>query len=298
MKKRKTTDLDRYEAAVQFAPDLYQAVVFKGRGQYDKVASTHFETALRMARDLANTGRTAAVYAIRGQRSSHLLNVQKGSAIKMTYLLLWRGNYEGVSIFRYVNLEAAKVALDSSEDPGTGGLIVELEASIGMNGPSMVALFNSLGKAIDAPSVNKFTDKSEGKRRLYARIESLARNVPVLSAPAIPVEALPPAAGQAPVDQAPTEGPKEDEDVAKKKTSTRKRAAAPKTNGAGGKRSRVNGDATITVIAGKNPKRAGSLSEVRFRLYRSGMKVSAYLSKGGYGSDITYDVKHGYIKLA
>jgi hypothetical protein len=67
-------------------------------------------------------------------------------------------------------------------------------------------------------------------------------------------------------------------------------------------------DATITVLAEKNPKKAGSAAAAIFEFYKSGQTVGDFFAatagfsfkdkkRPGTYADITYDVGHGYIKV-
>lgn len=55
--------------------------------------------------------------------------------------------------------------------------------------------------------------------------------------------------------------------------------------------------AVITVLSEGNPKRPGSASFERFKLYRTGMTVGDFLRGGGKREDISWDRNHEYIKL-
>lgn len=46
-----------------------------------------------------------------------------------------------------------------------------------------------------------------------------------------------------------------------------------------------------------NPKRAGSKTHERFKLYKTGMSVGDFLKAGGQMADISYDVDKGFIKV-
>lgn len=81
------------------------------------------------------------------------------------------------------------------------------------------------------------------------------------------------------------------------KEGGKKSATAEKSESAGGRRSRVNGDAKITVLVKENPKREGSGAHERFALYKTGMTVAKALEAGVTAADIAYDSKHEYIKL-
>lgn len=67
-------------------------------------------------------------------------------------------------------------------------------------------------------------------------------------------------------------------------------------------------DAVITVLAEKNPKKAGSAAAAIFEFYQSGQTVGDFFAatasfsfkdkkRPGTYADITYDVGHGYIKV-
>lgn len=67
-------------------------------------------------------------------------------------------------------------------------------------------------------------------------------------------------------------------------------------------------DAVITVLAEKNPKKAGSAAASIFEFYKSGQTVGDFFAataehtfkdkkRPGTYADITYDVGHGYIKV-
>lgn len=67
-------------------------------------------------------------------------------------------------------------------------------------------------------------------------------------------------------------------------------------------------DAVITVLAEKNPKKAGSAAAAIFEFYKSGQTVGDFFAatstfsfkdkkRPGTYADITYDVGHGYIKV-
>jgi len=53
----------------------------------------------------------------------------------------------------------------------------------------------------------------------------------------------------------------------------------------------------ITLLAKENPKRPGSEARDRFDLYKNGMTVAQFQAKGGKAIDISWDLKHGFIKV-
>lgn len=54
----------------------------------------------------------------------------------------------------------------------------------------------------------------------------------------------------------------------------------------------------ITLLSKENPKREGTASFDRFKLYKNGMTVGDYLDAGGTMGDIGWDQKQEYIKLS
>lgn len=88
--------------------------------------------------------------------------------------------------------------------------------------------------------------------------------------------------------------------MARKTNGASPKAKAPKTPRAPkaeGAYTRLAKDGKITVLAEKNPKREGTESYDRFKLYKTGMTVAAFLDKGGKSIDLSYDAKKGYIKV-
>ena len=59
-----------------------------------------------------------------------------------------------------------------------------------------------------------------------------------------------------------------------------------------------NAKRKITVLSKENPKREGTASWQRFKLYKSGMTVGDFIGKGGTMGDIRWDQKHGFIKVS
>ena len=53
----------------------------------------------------------------------------------------------------------------------------------------------------------------------------------------------------------------------------------------------------IKILVDENPKQQGSESRERFKLYKNGMTIKAFLDGGGKRIDITWDTKKGYIRL-
>jgi hypothetical protein len=56
-------------------------------------------------------------------------------------------------------------------------------------------------------------------------------------------------------------------------------------------------DATITVLAAANPKRAGSKAFDHFALYATCTTVGALTAAGGSIANLAWDVGHGFVKV-
>ena len=78
-----------------------------------------------------------------------------------------------------------------------------------------------------------------------------------------------------------------------------KAKAAPKaaTKGAPKGPRPDNAAKKITLLVKENPKREGTASHQRFALYKSGMTVGEFCTKGGTMGDVKWDADHGYISI-
>lgn len=83
--------------------------------------------------------------------------------------------------------------------------------------------------------------------------------------------------------------------VAKK--ATEKPAAKKATNGSAGKRSRLDPEATIKILAKENPHREGSSRYKRWGKYKDGMTVKEALKAGFNAGDLNHSVNDGNIKI-
>ncbi len=54
----------------------------------------------------------------------------------------------------------------------------------------------------------------------------------------------------------------------------------------------------IKLLVDENPKRVGTKSHERFKLYTNGMTVYSFISAGGTRADVNWDVAHEYISLS
>jgi len=57
-------------------------------------------------------------------------------------------------------------------------------------------------------------------------------------------------------------------------------------------------DQIITLLVNYNPKRKGSASAQRFEAYEDEMTVAGALKAGITSGDLSWDVEHGFIKIA
>jgi hypothetical protein len=78
----------------------------------------------------------------------------------------------------------------------------------------------------------------------------------------------------------------------------KKKDKAPKAPSNGDGRRNKNSDKRITVLAEGNPKREGTATYQRFKLYKDGMTVADFIKKGGTSADVSYDVEHKFISLS
>ena len=157
---------------------------------------------------------------------------------------------------------------------------------------TLADLYNLLAET----PVKKFADKATGVKRLTALLEQHAHEVfeadgeydvrPISA----PEQADPHAASNALIAGAVASNPELAELV---------KAPAKKTKTTGGKRGPApdySDDSVITVLVA-NPKRPSTASWDRFSLYKDGLTVGEFLSKGGRRADIAWDVKHEYISV-
>jgi hypothetical protein len=276
------TDLDLHELRIQLAPEYYTVVAFRGAAIYKRDQAASFQEALTRARELI-TDRPAMIYAVRGQNHSHIINVHRHQEIRMAYLITWNGYLKDLQISTYASRLMANIALSTDSTPGAAGLVVEGELDIVGSNQLLADMYNMLHTQDDPGVVQRFSSKSEGQRRLFARIESRAKGQPVLSAKVAPTEV---AAGASPTEES---------DVAKAK-KTYKKAKTPKV--AGSARSKIDKTKTIKVVAEKNPLRAGSAVYDRWdKGVKDGKTVQWALDHGVWMADLRWDIKQGYIKL-
>lgn len=80
----------------------------------------------------------------------------------------------------------------------------------------------------------------------------------------------------------------------KAKSASKKLKAAPKAKAHD---EAAADERTLKILADENPKRPGSESYKRFKLYNKASTVQEYLNAGGSLADIRWDVAHGFIKV-
>lgn len=179
----------------------------------------------------------------------------------------------------------------------------------------LTRLYNELA---DKP-VKAFRDKDTAAARVAALGETSRMQV-VIAPEGAAWQPLPGADPDAPdyeADGAEVD-PQEDAEQAKPAKKGKKAKAAPATTlGAhvaanqsksnNGPEPQIAATAKITVLSPQNPKRPHSASFQRFALYRTGMTVGEYLAaavalqggkQGRWRQDLSYDEKHGFIKVS
>lgn len=71
--------LAEYDAWIREKPDYYTAVVFKGRGRFERAESQTLEGIRLAAKNLVSRStRPAGIYAVRENQQSHIENVTGG----------------------------------------------------------------------------------------------------------------------------------------------------------------------------------------------------------------------------
>ena len=88
--------------------------------------------------------------------------------------------------------------------------------------------------------------------------------------------------------------PRSDSATPGEETPSRKTRSTDMTEAAA-KRTRINENSTIKILADSNPKRGKSAD--RFALYKDGMTVKAAKEAGVTAADITYDTNKGFISV-
>lgn len=216
------------------------------------------------------------------------------------YLVAYRDSLKDLSISAHADKDAAKAVGDLTPGSWTA-IVVASEADLLPHSGLVLALFNALAPE-GTPPVKRFETSEAGRRRLFLRIVDTKKTEPPQAVPEPkPVEVVKPAETipeTAPVAGTAAPGATEEADVAAKKKAARKTKA--KTNGSTKRASgsgRINPDAHIEVLVDKNPKRPTAESHKRFELYRTGMKVSTFLEKGGTNADLSWDRAHKFIKI-
>jgi lipoprotein-anchoring transpeptidase ErfK/SrfK len=76
---------------------------------------------------------------------------------------------------------------------------------------------------------------------------------------------------------------------------TSAKAAAPAAKA--GRPRRFLDDQVVTYVAAENPKREGTDTHERFKLYSKGKTVSQLLGAGVRREDLIWDVKKGFVEI-
>lgn len=160
----------------------------------------------------------------------------------MTYLVTWKGAYHNAKIERHTSKAAAKAVLDGIEDPSIGGVEVDTELDLDYSKTELVGIFNNLGE----PQVKSFSNRAEGQRRVFARIEDLGKSMPITDV------SIPDASTTPPAEEPPLE--EQENDMATKKTAKPRKA---KANGA--KKTASNGATKVKVARAPRENNVTSL---------------------------------------
>lgn len=204
-----------------------------------------------------------------------------------------------VHVGSYATYDEAKADATTLAGDHPHWVVSEAENLKTFRGPILVQVYNHLNR--EKP-VSRFENLETAVKRVWA---SLTEN------PILPVTPAEPLTGGLPSSGIPTGinrsndsgipsfsmgvGPETTEGES---DMARKSAKKEKTERAGrGRSSKFAADAKITVLADKNPKRAGTSAHDRFALYRNGMLVSTFLEKGGTYGDLAWDSAHSFISV-
>jgi hypothetical protein len=228
-----------------------------------------------------------------------------------SFVVLYRlvGDKLEAEVQKYATAKlATEAGMAPHADRAVSAIVVHPESQLAdVSSALLVRLHNALLEEGDRP-VTKFENRTIARNRFFARLEAKSRALPTIEALATTAERTEPTPEEAkeqPQQQNPgdrTTAPEEDDMAAKKKAKaktakrTKVRAEASGTK-PDKKRAHPEADKVIKVLAEKNPKREGTAAFDRFALYRSGMKVTTFLEKGGTAADLSYDAKKKYIKL-
>ena len=298
-KRERLRKQDEWELAMFDSAVLFTAIEVHGRAGRTRDEFTTLPEALVSAAD-----RPACVYAVAPSgrtivldradwprwraRWDHTHSEQENQAVTTTqttdqssvFLLTW-GDDRGPSDSRVMRFpsRAAAEAYYYEELPAkmTAHVIetaLDLSDRVIFSNSVLVTIYNKI--AAGAGSVRRFESLSYARERVFGEIVRRFGS----DAYTTPTPAPEPATG-------PVATTKEKPTMAKAKTTAATRGRKPN----------ISDGAKIVVLAGENPKREGSEAHGRFALYRSGMKVSTFIEKGGRRIDLAYDAAKEYIRI-
>jgi len=211
------------------------------------------------------------------------------------FVVTYTGYAEDVKVLRTVDKRMAK-AVAASLPSNRMAFAVESAAdisSIALTGALVLKLYNVLAEK----PVQKFENRQTGHERFVRLLTDRFGNVELTETDLTDDGIPPPTETQRDSDpKAQTSEPTMEEgaeDMAGKKNGKAAKAKAPKTG-----RTRRDANAKITLLVKENPKRKGTESCKRYDKYKSGMTVAEALKAGITPADLSYDVKHGNIKIA
>ena len=287
---------EEWESVVFDAATLFTVIEVNGRAGRTRAEFLAFPDAIAYAAD-----RHACVYAVtasgrsivldradwprwatrynlnRAELENQAMTTTQTTDQTNAFLITWgtKGPSE-CAVLRFPTRAAAETYSFEELDNSATAFVIETELDFSdrliFSGPVLVTIFNRIA---DGCGVRRFESLAYARERVFSEIVRRFGSVPyTVPTPAPEPEAVP---------VAPT----------KEKTVM----AKAKTTGTLGRKPNVSKDAMITVLAPKNPKREGTNAFDRFALYRSGMKVSTFLEKGGSRIDLAYDTAKEYIRI-
>lgn len=296
--------VDQWEAVIFDSATLFAVVVPLGRGDWDRREFANFPGALEVARPQTRSliyavnahGRSVALgrtswdrwldrYNANLELETQAMTINtEAAATPSVFLLHWNGNGpSGAKVERFASkTDATTYAFECLPGDRVAHVVadvLDLSDRLLFKGPTLVAIFNAITG--NDPGVTKFENLDHGRERVFRELVRRFGEQPytVIVAPE-------------PVAPVPTTG--------SRKRATRETTNLPRsttTAAPRGRKATFDGDCKITVLVSGNPKRAGTAAHDRFGYYRTGMKVSTFIEKGGTHLDLAYDVKKEFIKV-
>lgn len=162
------------------------------------------------------------------------------------------------AVYRYPDRPSAMAGIQALPED-LSARIVGSEEDLDREFPakSLLELYNALGQ----DQTERFSDRAAGLRRTLNRIAEQA-----------------------------TPGPNPEPKVVTKRKEAKVATEGTTHRGRG---ATYTSDMIIYVLADKNPKRPGTATFERFKLYRTGMTVGEFIKAGGLNVDLIWDAAEG-----